>query len=129
VSLDDEGSFSVFADAGAFNMTVKPEPESGFAWLVRPNISVLPFSLDRAEQALSDMRLPLPVRYHGSVNSLVLGGVVPEALIRAYVYLDEKGALTADAAAARAVIQIGETRADADGEYQLLLPSELALDV
>ena len=128
VSLDDDGGFSVFADAGTFNMTVKPAPESGFAWLVRPNISVLPFSLDRTEQGLSDMRLPLPIRYHGSVNSLALGGVVPEALIRAYVYLDEKGALTADAAAARAVIQIGEARADADGEYQLLLPSELALD-
>jgi len=128
VSLDEQGHFIVAADAGVFNMTVKPEPESGFAWLVRPNISVLPFSLDRPSQALSDMRLPLPVRYHGSVNSLALGGVVPDALIRAYVYLDEKGALTSDAADASAVIQVGEARADADGKYQLLLPSDLALD-
>lgn len=128
VSLDEEGSFMVAADSGVFNMTVKPEPESGFAWLVRPNISVLPFSLDLAFQDLGDMRLPLPVRYHGSVESLSLGGVVPDALIRAYVYLDEKGALTSDAADATAVIQVGEARADADGKYQLLLPSELALD-
>jgi len=128
VSLDDQGGFSVSADPGVFNMTVKPEPESGFAWLVRPNINVLPFSLDRTAQELSEMRLPLPVRYHGSVDSLVLGGVVPDALIRAYVYLDKNGALTSDAAAARAVIQVGEARADADGKYQLLLPSELALD-
>lgn len=127
VSLAEDGSFSVFADAGVFNMTVKPEPESGFAWLVRPNITVPAFDSEPAKD-LGDLRLPLPLRYEGVVESLALGGVVPDALIRAYVYLDKNGALTVDAAQASAVIQVGEARADADGEYQLLLPSELALD-
>ncbi len=127
VALAADGSFSVLADAGVFNMTVKPEPESGFAWLVKPNITVPAFNSAPAID-LGDLRLPLPIRYEGVVESLVLGGVVPDALIRAYVYLDESGALTVDAAEAKAVIQVGEARADARGEYQLLLPSELALD-
>lgn len=126
-SLADNGSFSIFADAGVFNMTVRPEPESGFAWLVKPRITVHPFEGHNAVQELSDLRLPLPVRYHGKVESLVVGGVVPDALIRAYVYLDMDGALTSEAQEAESVIQVGEARADAAGEYQLLLPSELSL--
>lgn len=127
VSLAEDGSFSVAADAGLFNMTVKPEPESGFAWLVKPNITVPPFD-NEPESDLGDLRLPLPIQYRGVVESLAVGGVVPDALIRAYVYLDADGALTVDATRAKSVIQVGETRADAAGEYQLLLPSELALD-
>lgn len=126
-SLGDDGSFLIFADAGVFDMTVRPEPDSGFAWLVKSRITVHPFEAHNAVQELSELRLPLPVRYHGSVESLVLGGVVPDALIRAYVYLDENGELTSDAGAATAVTQVGEARADADGEYELLLPSELSL--
>jgi hypothetical protein len=124
-SLADDGSFSIFADPGVFNMTVKPGPESGYAWLVKPRITVDPFDEVNAVQQLSDLRLPLPVRYHGRVESLVLGGVVPDALIRAYVYLDSAGALTSEAGSAEAVIQVAEARADAEGEYELLLPSEL----
>lgn len=127
VALAADGSFSVFADAGVFNMTVKPEPESGFAWLVKPNITVPAFNREPVRD-LGDLRLPLPLRYTGVVESLALGGVVPDALIRAYVYLDKNGALTVDATAARSVIQVGEARADAQGRYQLLLPSKLALD-
>ena len=108
-------------------MTVKPEPESGFAWLVKPRITVHPFEAHNAVQGLSDFRLPLPVRYHCRVESLVLGSVVPDALIRAYVYLDKDGALTSEAQEAESVIQVGEARANAEGEYELLLPSELSL--
>lgn len=127
VSLAEDGSFGVFADAGVFNMTVKPDPGSGFAWLVKPQITVPTFH-SQPVLDLGDLRLPLPLQYHGVVESLVLGGVVPDALIRAYVYLDGSGALTDDAAQAKAVIQVGEARANAKGEYQLLLPSELALE-
>lgn len=120
-ALSEDGSFSIFADPGVFNLTVRPEAESGFAWLVRPGITIT----QTPEQRLDDMRLPVPVRYHGSIQSLSLGGRVPDALVRAYVYLDGDGQLTRDASKAHSVIQVGEARADAQGKYELLLPAEL----
>jgi hypothetical protein len=61
------------------------------------------------------MALPLPVPYSGDVT--VLDGVVlPGALIRVYVLLDDP---------AEAVVQVAESRADAEGRFDLLLPERL----
>ena len=67
--------------------------------------------------------MPLPVSYEGHVfvpDSVV----VPGALIRAYVFLDDQG-YTQKRSGAKSVLQIAETRASDDGSFNLLLPSHL----
>jgi hypothetical protein len=50
---------------------------------------------------------------------------VPDALIRAYLYMDAEGLYTSQASAARSVLEIGEARADENGRFELLVPSSL----
>jgi hypothetical protein len=119
-----EGTFQIFADPGVFDLSVRPEPESGFAWLVRPNVTVLPASA-QSQQELGTLRMPLPVRYTGAVNSLNLGGRVADALIRVFAFLDDEGVVIERGSEAYSVLQVAETRADADGRFELLLPSTL----
>jgi hypothetical protein len=123
-SSAEDGSFQLFADSGVFDLSVRPEPESGFAWLVQPNIRVLPAAA-QSSQELGVLRLPVPVRYTGAVSSLNVGGRVADALIRAYAYLDEEGDVTDQPADAYSVVQVAETRADSEGRFELLLPSTL----
>jgi hypothetical protein len=108
---DSQGRFALLADPPWVDVSVRPTAGSGFAWLVRPNVAVtVPDNVD-----LGGMALPLPVPYSGHVT--VLDGVVlPGALIRAYVLLDDP---------AEAVVQVAESRADAEGRFDLLLPERL----
>ena len=108
---DADGRFALLSDPPWVDVSVRPTVGSGFAWLVRPNVPVtVPDSVD-----LGNMALPLPVPYSGHVT--VLDGVVlPGALIRAYVLLDDP---------AEAVVQVAESRADAEGGFELLLPERL----
>ncbi len=108
---DSAGRFALLADPPSVDVSVRPGAGSGFAWLVRPNVPVtVPDNFD-----LGRMALPLPVPYSGFVT--VLDGVVlPGALIRAYVLLNDP---------AEAVVQVAEARADAEGEFELLLPERL----
>ncbi len=122
--LSESGEFSVFADPGVFDLSVRPDPESGFAWLVQPNMTVLSMA-SVGGQGVRSLRLPLPVRYAGQVTSYNLGGSVADALIRAYAYLDADGSLTNEESEAYSVIQIAEMRADSDGRFDLLLPAQL----
>jgi hypothetical protein len=117
------GRFEVFADAGIFHLSVRPEAGSGFAWLVQPNVVEL--GGIQLETDLGSVRLTPPVRYSGSVSSDNLAGrPVAEALIRAYVYVDAHGELQEQADAALSVLQVAETRADAAGNFELLMPSD-----
>ena len=95
------------------------------------------FTLSSASQDLGRLILPLPIVYQGAVTipgaSTAEGSPdsmsVPNALIRAYVYLDQNGAYTAEPddpqRGARSALQIAETRADDQGRFRLLLPSRL----
>jgi hypothetical protein len=118
-SLDGNGGFSVLADPGIFDVSVRPERDTRFAWLVRPNVSVA-----QPRKDLGHMQLPLPVRYHGAVTTPAAGRV-PGALIRAYIYMDETPAYTGDPTLARSVLQIGETTSDDQGDFDLYLPSQI----
>ncbi|MEB2314091.1 MAG: hypothetical protein OZ921_16770 [Sorangiineae bacterium] len=126
-TMGDDGVFTLFADPGVYDVAVLPADGTGFAWLVRPNVEASTGIAD-----LGRLTLPLPVVYRGSVT--VAGRadptsqeavVVPGALIRAYVYMDQGQAYAADPAAAASVLQIAETRADQQGAFRLLLPSHL----
>ncbi|HVJ14288.1 MAG TPA: hypothetical protein VM686_02560 [Polyangiaceae bacterium] len=126
--VDGDGFFDVQADPGVFDISVRPPVGSGFAWYVASQVHVQPAATpELMEQRLGSYNLPLPVPYSGKVvwssgtDSLPIG----EALLRAYVYLDENNAYTGDPTRAAAVVQIGETRADADGNFELLIPANL----
>jgi hypothetical protein len=117
-TIDDDGRFSVLADPGTFDVSVRPAGDTRFAWLVRPNLSVA-----QADKDLGDMRLPLPVHYQGSVTTAKRA--VPGALIRAYIYMDSTPSYTGDPSLAASVLQIAETSSDDQGNYDLYLPSTI----
>ncbi len=119
--VGESGSFSLEADPGVFDFSIRPPDGTGFAWLVRPNVEV-----QSGVHDLGAMTLPLPVVYQGLIT--VPGAEaplpVPGTLIRAFIYLNESG-YTEDRAGAKSVVQIAEARADDSGNFQLLLPANL----
>ncbi len=121
--VNGNGEFDVQADPGDYDMSVRPPAGSGFAWYVS-QVTVKP-AVTATDQysALGPFFLPLPVPYTGRV--VVASGTVSEALIRAYVYLDADGMYTDDPTKAVSVVQIGESRADGGGNFELLIPAHL----
>jgi hypothetical protein len=112
---DATGRFELFADAGSYNVSVRPEPEAGLAWLVRPNVSVRAGSGSPLEQLV----LPLPVSYAGEVRVPGPDGgyaIVPRVGIKAYAPVDS-GQPTST------VVQVAETVTNEEGAFQLLLPT------
>jgi hypothetical protein len=115
------GEFALKADPGTFDITVRPNTDTGFPWLVMPNFPVTSISA-----GLGRLGTPLPVSYRGTVTVPGADGPtpVPSAVVRAYIYL--KGSdYTADSENADSVLQIAETRAGTDGAFNLLVPAEL----
>ncbi|HVY29276.1 MAG TPA: hypothetical protein VHB79_22105 [Polyangiaceae bacterium] len=123
-TVDASGHFTVQADLGLFNVSVRGPESLGFAWFVRPGVVVTGDNQD-----LGHLVLPRPTVLSGScLVGLVSGNSVPApaATIRAYAYLDKDLAYTRDRSQARTVIQVAETRADDSGAYRLLIPPSLA---
>jgi hypothetical protein len=118
-----DGHFSIEADPGMFDMSVRTPDDAGFAWLVRPQVRI-------SEQwhDLGSITLPLPVVYRGTVTAAETG-LVPGALIRAYVYVDSSGNVlnfnTTTDMHLKSVLQVAETRARDDGTFELRLPARL----
>jgi hypothetical protein len=117
------GYFSIEADPGMFDLSVRTPDDSGFAWLVRPHLSVTDQTHD-----LGRLALPLPVVYRGTVEAAETG-LVPGALIRAYVYVDVSGNVhelnTESDMVLPSVLQVAETRVRDDGTFELRLPARL----
>ncbi|MBK7580808.1 MAG: hypothetical protein IPI67_11435 [Myxococcales bacterium] len=115
------GQYSLEADPGIFDFSIRPAEGTGFAWLVRPNVEV-----QSGVHDLGPTQLPLPVIYTGliTVPGAETPTPVPGTLIRAFIYLNSAG-YTGDRAGAKSVVQIAEARADATGKFRLLLPSHL----
>jgi hypothetical protein len=118
-----DGHFSIEADPGLFDMSVRTPDDAGFAWFVRPRVQIAEQSRD-----LGSITLPLPVVYRGRLTA-VETGLVPGALIRAYVYVDSNGNVlnpnTGTDMSPKSVLQVAETRADDDGSFELRLPARL----
>ena len=122
--VGSNGAFGLKVDPGTFDISVRPNDDTGFAWLVAPNVLVSSLGSGAHFPALT---LPLPVSYSGTVT---VGGAdgastpIPSALIRAYIYLKD-GDYIADSADANSVVQVAETRADKLGAFEILIPAEL----
>ncbi len=116
---DDDGAFVLLADEGRFNLSVRPDPTSGFAWSVSLGVDVA------SDERLMRRQLPLPFFVNGRLTAADLnGGAVPGAQIRMFALLDD-GVPTADSEAADSVVAIGEARVGDEGRFELLLPSAL----
>jgi hypothetical protein len=127
-TVDSQGRFDVQADPGVFDISVRPPEASGFPWYVASNVVVPPAPPGNAALDLGSPILPLPVPYRGQVSVPLAENMtrpVAEALLRAYVYLDEDGKYTGDPTRAVSVVQVGETRADELGNFELLIPAYL----
>lgn len=119
--VGESGQFSLEADPGVFDFSIRTAENTGFAWMVRPNVEV-----QAGVHDLGAMTLPLPVVYQGlvTVPGETAPSPVPGTLIRAFIYLNESG-YTEDRAGAKSVVQIAEARADSTGKFRLLLPANL----
>jgi len=115
------GSFSLSVDPGTFDIAVRPNSETGFAWLVAPAVRVPAGGI-----GLNRITMPLPVAYSGTVQVTGVNAprAVPGALVRAYLYM-KSGEYTADEKSADSVLQVAETRAKDDGTFTVLIPAEL----
>jgi hypothetical protein len=118
--VDQAGRFVVAADPGTFDVAIRPSESSRYAWSVRPGFTVEP---GKPRQELPRLGTRTPSVVTGTAQ---LGDVkLTAALIRAYAYLDKDLVYTGDPAEARSVIQVAETRTDADGLFKLFVPDSI----
>ncbi|MEO6599676.1 MAG: carboxypeptidase-like regulatory domain-containing protein [Polyangiaceae bacterium] len=123
-SVLETGDFGLNSDLGLFDITVRPLSSTGFGWLVIPSVTVAQSS---AGPNLRRQEAPPPVAYRGTVVAPAAtpdGRNVPGALIRAYVYMSG-GQYVADPEKADSVLQVAETRSDANGDFEVLIPASL----
>lgn len=110
---NDLGAFAMSVDVGLYDMHVKTHPETGFAWLVEPEIVMSP----EVGDLVRGYRLDPPIPVHGVLRTHG-GEAVPNALIRAYVLAGAEGA-------ADRLIQVAEAMSGDDGAYRLLIAPHL----
>ncbi|MBW2188169.1 MAG: carboxypeptidase regulatory-like domain-containing protein [Deltaproteobacteria bacterium] len=107
------GAFAMSVDVGLYDTHVKTSSETGFAWLVEPELVMS----TEAGDSVRGYRLDPPIPVRGVIRTGA-GEVVPHALIRAYV-------LTSTTGAASRPIQVAETLSGEDGSYRLLIAPRL----
>jgi len=112
VVSDDRGEFAMSVDIGVYDVQVKLPAESGFAWLVEPELQM---SLDEGDRR-REYRLEPPVAVDGVIRNTD-GQTVPNALVRGYVF-DESGGGTRP-------LQVAEAVSGEDGSYRLLISPRL----
>jgi len=126
--VDTQGTFSIQADPGTFDVSVRPMSSTGYAWLVRANVAVGTTPGTMNGLGLGSLTLPLPVSYRGTVTlsngDPTSASALPGSLIRAYIYMSG-GTFTDDRTKAESVLQVAETRADDSGAFELLIPAQL----
>lgn len=115
-------SFALPVDMGRFDFSLR---STSLPWIISPGKDVV-----SGTNTLSDWIFPLPVPWAGSLNvptssnSAPSGSVqIPGAVIRVYALRDDTGAVANDPKKASTIVQIGESRSEADGTFQLELPN------
>jgi hypothetical protein len=103
------GAFAMSMDLGIYDLHVKVPSQTGFAWVVDPELVMS--SEDGEFLRVYELVPPIPIE--GSVQTSE-GDPVPGAPVRAYVLLRTDGATS------RAV-QVAETVSGEDGSYRLLI--------
>jgi len=112
VVSDDRGDFAMSVDTGVYDVQVKLPAESGFAWLVEPELLM---SLDDGD-VRREYRLEPPVAVDGVIRNTD-GKTVPNALVRGYVFDQSSGGSRP--------LQVAEAVSDEDGSYRLLISPRL----
>lgn len=106
VVSDRDGTFQTDIDRGVFDLAVKPGPESGFAWVLEPNVEF-------QESQTRDWRLGPPVSIRGTITD---GQGAPAAGVTVRLYV----AVEADDDGQRPLVA-AQTVTDDSGAYRLLV--------
>ncbi len=112
VVSDDRGDFAMSVDTGVYDVQVKLPAESGFAWLVEPELQM---SLDEGDLR-REYRLAPPVAVDGIIRNSD-GETVPNALVRGYFFDQSSGGTRP--------LQVAEAVSGDDGSYRLLITPRL----
>jgi hypothetical protein len=123
--VDAHGGFEFSADPGTFDLFLQPDPSTRFGWYVRPQVEV---GSDEPVVSLGRLTIPLSRRYAGTVliGPKTTGRPsLPNALIRAYVYVTPEGEFAAAPVTNGSVIQVAETQSNDAGGFELLIPASL----
>jgi hypothetical protein len=114
-TTDPSGSFSLLADLGTIDLTVQPEPGSNLPWLVIPQIT------PDAGAAPSALAVPSPAFLSGTLYDPQKNPVANAEIDVWYPVRDP----TNPTALLGTVVRIGTTSTDANGVYNLVLPSSV----
>ncbi len=110
-----QGEFRTSLDAGRFDVSVTPDSQTGFPWIVQPDLD-----LTQAQGAqMRDYSLPAPIVARGRITASD-GTVISGAQIRAYSFVGE--------GESRRAVQIAKTDSDENGNYRLLIAPTLAAE-
>jgi hypothetical protein len=110
---DATGRFDLRLDVGVYDLLVKPPPESGFPWSVRPDLTI-----GSTEGAVAEtFELDPPVPLSGTVRSPT-GAPSAGAELQVYAIIESEGG------GVRA-LPVGEARTDGEGRFRLMLPPRL----
>ena len=107
---DETGRFALLLDVGSYDLFLRPGVATGFAWLVAPDLAV--GSVDST--LISNYHVSPPVPVHGVVrdaNDNLLGGLE----VRAFALSGQR------------YVEVGRSRIDSDGHYEVLLPAGFAI--
>jgi hypothetical protein len=107
-----QGKFRTHLDAGRFDVSVRPDFQTGFPWIVEPDLD---FSEVQSPQTRS-YSLPAPIVARGMITASD-GSAVSGAQVRAYRFVGEGDE--------RRAVQIAETDSDENGNYRLLIAPAL----
>ncbi len=103
---DETGQFALRLDVGAYDIFLRPPPGSGYAWVIAPDLVVGDVDTTLAAQ----YRVEAPVPLNGVVQAAD-GTAVDGVEIRAFARAGER------------FVEVGRTRADEGGQYELLIPA------
>ncbi|MFT5356946.1 MAG: hypothetical protein ACI9KE_004173 [Polyangiales bacterium] len=106
---DETGRFALLLDVGNYDLFLRPSVESGFAWIVAPDLAV--GAVDST--LISNYQATPPVPVHGIVrdaNNNELAGLE----VRAFALSGER------------YVEVGRSRIGDDGSYEVLLPAAFA---
>ncbi len=112
-TTDDHGHFRLLVDPSSTDLAVKPDPGTGFPWLVRPGLS----------GAALTAELPLPLQSPAIFQGVVTdptGAPVANAVINAWFPLTNASGTPTGTA-----VQLAQTSTGADGSYTLLLQPQI----
>jgi hypothetical protein len=113
---DEQGTFDLFADIGAVDLVARSANGSGYPWAIDVG-----YEVNQSTLKPESLRFSEPYLVDGFLT-FADAGAVNGALIRTYAYANESG-ITEDAAQGTRLVQIGESRVDETGGFQLYLPS------